>query len=375
MTTSHTVRSDRACHVSTPLNVTSAGIIGSLLKSLLATIVFSVWDVSPAQTRIIEFRHTGLDVSWHPADSDLVAYSVKGTDKYYDIHLASVSGKWDSCLTCNHPALPNRHIANMWWHPNGEWLIFVAEKKEHPRGSKDALPGFGAYCDIWIISRDGKKCHKLIDIPNDYDHGVIAPRFSPDGKKIIWTDRVKRINILNARQHFGYWTVKTADVSWNKDGLPSAHNIRDLFPGKKMFIEVYGYSPDGSRIIFCSSMNENSAWLQQIFTSDTSGNDIRQLTETKYNEHGHFTPDGKKIVWMTSQDNKNKGTDWWIMNADGTEKKRLTFMNDPKHPQYAGKAVWAGMPSFSPDGKSFLGGVQISLITQEGKIMRVDHIR
>jgi hypothetical protein len=39
--------------------------------------------------------------------------------------------------------------------------------------------------------------------------------------------------------------------------------------------------------------------------------------------------------------------------------------------QYAGHAVWAGLGSFSPDGKRFVGGRQVSLITQEGEIMMV----
>jgi Tol biopolymer transport system component len=328
----------------------------------------------PAQTKISEFRSSGLDASWHPTDPGLVVYSKKGSDKYYDIYLARTDTGFDTCLTCNHPALPNRHIANMWWHPGGNWIIFVAEKLKHPRGSVDALPGFGAFCDIWIISRDGKKCHKLIDIPNDYDHGVIAPKFSPDGKKIIWNDRIKRPSVFNANRHFGYWTVKTADIVWDKDSVPTAHNIKDLFPGKKFFIEAYGFSPDGTRIICCSNLTTKNAWKQQIFSFDSSGNNIIQLTPDSkfYNEHAFYSPDGKKIVWMSNKDNKNKGTDWWIMNTDGSSKQRTTFMNDPKHSQYVGKAVWAGMGSFNPSGTKFLWGVQKSLITQEGRIVIVE---
>src|ERR1041385_1355827 len=69
------------------------------------------------QTKITTFRESGLDCWWNPVNDSLVCYSAKGADKYYDIHLADPFGKYDTCLTCNHPSLPNRHIANASWHP------------------------------------------------------------------------------------------------------------------------------------------------------------------------------------------------------------------------------------------------------------------
>jgi hypothetical protein len=74
---------------------------------------------------------------------------------------------------------------------------------------------------------------------------------------------------------------------------------------------------------------------------------------------------------MTNTGVTRKGTDWWIMNADGTDKKRISFMNEPGSVHDQGKKVWAGFVSFSPNGKRFIGGMQISLITQEGKIVIV----
>jgi len=325
------------------------------------------------------FRDTALDAHWSPVDENLLCYSVKGKDMYYDIHVASPDRTYDVCITCDHPELPNRHISNPSWHPSGKWITFVVEKKEHPRGSANSLPGFGAYCDIWIISIDGKKCFKLVDIPNDFDHGVIAPRFSPDGTKFIWTDRYRRPGIMNAERHFGFWTVKLADFSFGKDSVPAISNVKDLFPGYHSFIECYGFSPDGKRIIYCGSMATKSAWSSQLYTMNVDGTEIKQLTDGvpgtgDYNEHGAYTPDGKRIVWMSNRDNKNKGTDWWIMQTDGTGKKRISFFNQPEHEQYKGKAVWTGLPSFSPGGKRFIGGIQKSLITQEGYIVIVELI-
>jgi hypothetical protein len=76
---------------------------------------------------------------------------------------------------------------------------------------------------------------------------------------------------------------------------------------------------------------------------------------------------------MSNTDSKAGGTDWWMMNTDGSDKKRLTYMNEPKNAQYAGHAVWAGLCSFDPANTNrYIGGVQLDLVTQEGKIVIVD---
>ena len=131
------------------------------------------------------------------------------------------------------------------------------------------------------------------------------------------------------------------------------------------------FSPDDSRLIFCSNLNKPSFLDEHIYTIDTLGNDLQQLTQTDYNEHAFYRPDGNKIVWMTNTNSDTGGTDWWMMNPDGSNKQQLTYFNKKGINQYAGHAVWAGLGSFSPDGKRFVGGRQISLVTQEGEIMMV----
>jgi len=63
--------------------------------------------------------------------------------------------------------------------------------------------------------------------------------------------------------------------------------------------------------------------------------------------HAHYSPDGKHIVWMSSYGHRcnltkkwptDLRTDFWIMDADGDNKRRLTHFNDPTHPDYVGPA-------------------------------------
>jgi len=327
-------------------------------------------------TNVTAFRSSGLDVSWDQSGSNRIAYSAKGADTYYDIHFANPDGTNDFCLTCNSPLLPNKHIACPYWHPSGKWLLMVVEQATHPGSSTDALPGFGAYCDIWVINDMGTKTYKIVSIPSDMDHGVIAPRFSHDGKQIVWTDRKLQPNILNPPQQAGYWTIKIADFKFGLiDSIPVVSNVRIIEPVQNAFYECYGFSPDDSKLIFCSNINKPSFFDEHIYTIDTLGTNLIKLTTSDYNEHAFYKPDGSKIVWMSNTQSTKGGTDWWRMNSDGSNKERLTYFNEPNNIQYAGHAVWAGLGSFAPDGTRFIGGRQVSLITQEGEIMMVNIIK
>jgi Tol biopolymer transport system component len=324
-------------------------------------------------TTVSIFRPHGLDVSWDLSGSNRIAYSMKESDTYYDVHLTDPDGNNDVCLTCNSSLLPNKHICCPYWHPSGKWLMLVVEQATHAGSSTDALPGFGAYCDIWIMNHTGTKAYKIVSIPSDMSHGVIAPRFSQDGKQIVWTDRKTQPNAFSSTETAGYWTIKIADFAFGaSDSIPVVSNIRTIEPVANAFYECYGFSPDNSRLIFCSNMNKPSFFDEHIYTIDTTGNNLVQLTTKDYNEHAFYKPDGSKIVWMSNAHSGAGGTDWWMMNPDGSGKERLTYFNESENTQYAGKAVWAGLGAFDPNGSRFVGGRQVSLVTQEGEIMMVN---
>ena len=271
--------------------------------------------------------------------------------------------------------MPNKHIACPYWHPSGKWLLITCEKAVHPGTSTDALPGFGAYTDIWLINSTGTKAYLIGNIPNDADHGVICPRFSHDGKQIVWTNRKTQPNILVPLQQAGYWTINIADFMFNpSDSTPVVSNIRTIEPVSNAFYECYGFSADDSKLIFCSDINQLSFLDEHIYTIDTLGNNLTKLTEMDYNEHAFFKPDGSKIIWMSNTNSVKGGTDWWRMNPDGSNKEQLTYFNEPDNAEYAGATVWAGLGSFAPDGTRFVGGRQVSLVTQEGEIMMVNII-
>ena len=201
---------------------------------------------------------------------------------------------------------------------------------------------------------------------------MIIPKFSHDGSKLAWTERVKYPKLFAPRESFGDWSIRVGDFIETPTGLRLT-DIRTFTPGGTAFYEAYGFSPDGRKVIFCSDFESRGALNSQIYVMDAAtGGDVRRLTNGRdYNEHASYSPDGRHIVWMTNRDNRNHGTDWWIMDAEGSNQRRLTHFNQPGYPESAGGilAVYACLTHWAPDGIHLLGGVQYSLIRQEGRIL------
>ena len=97
---------------------------------------------------------------------------------------------------------------------------------------------------------------------------------------------------------------------------------------------------------------------------------LKRLTETPadWDEHAHYSPDGRHIAWMSSTGidilwgdttghnwQKHLKTDLWVMNANGSEKRRLTHFNQPGHNEYMrGRRCVVSDSAWSPDGKKIV---------------------
>ncbi len=284
-------------------------------------------------------RDSAFGSVWDTYDTTLVAYNALQSNGYFAVYFAHVTANNqlinETCFSCGNGQLPGKNVGAPVFQPGGKYVAVVAEKASHPGSSGNSVPGVGIFCDVWVLTRDGQKAWQLTNEPDTGSaSGVIFPFFSPDGKEFSWTEMSAPVNLGNGKQYFGYWVVKIADFTDDSIAGPSLTNVRTLQPGgTPAFNEAYGWSPDGSKILFASDYDQFWVWDDQIYTMDTNGNNINQLTACcDYNEHGFYSPNGQYIVWMTNT-GTNTGTtlggdDWFIMHADSTDKQRFTFFND-----------------------------------------------
>lgn len=336
----------------------------------MAASVFAETDFSTLQVPVRVIRDRGGRVDWS-ADGKTITFDRRGEDGYYDVYVMNSDGSDERCLTCDQPSgLPGRHNGNPAWHPSGRYIVFQSEKNIVPN-KLDAVcsPGAGLLNDLWVVTSDGKKAYKIWNLPYRLRQalGTLHPQFSHDGRKLFWAERIGNGTITKPKSLYGKWVLKIADFTV-EDGIPVLKDVREYHPGQQWdFYESHSFSPDDSKVLFSGNIEMGQpGWGLDIYEMDIRTGNVKNLTNTPYvwDEHAHYSPDGKEIVWMSNKGfNMAQGlrTEFWIMDSNGNNQRQLSHFNDPSHPHFLGKQknFVAADSSFSPDGRKIVGLVNL----------------
>jgi hypothetical protein len=297
--------------------------------------------------RITVLKEGGARLDWV---DDKIAFDMLGPDHFFGVYSMKPDGTDVRCLTCNHPDLPRRNIGQPAWHPSGRYLVFQVEKAQHQRVlmSHQVTPGAGRLNDLWILDLDTNRATIVREVANAAGEGTLHPHFSSDGRRLSWSEM----------QGKGKgWALMVADFLVDR-GKPRLENVHAYVPGGRGFYENHGFSPDGTRLIFTSEF-EAKLHIPDIYLMDLRTEKLTRLTHQGYNEHAIYSPDGRHIAWMTTVGNRGgiggAGTDYWIMDSDGGNKRRLTHFNEKGYPEYVGRKVIVADLSWRPDGTAFAG--------------------
>ena len=209
------------------------------------------------------------------------------------------------------------------------------------------------------------------------------PRWSPNGEQIAFESR---------RDRNGNANVYVMDADGRRPRALTTHLAYDGQPS---------WSPDGSQILFESGREvfihatqevdaaeiaaveaaqldplnrKDPSFNHQIFIMNADGTDLRRLTFHADNDQSpSFSPDGSQIVFVSDRDGDNlsvssnpvgihrKTSDIFVMNADGSEPRNLTHSS---HDEYS--------PSWSSDGSRIAyvseqnGNPRIYVMTADG---------
>jgi Tol biopolymer transport system component len=240
---------------------------------------------------------------------------------------------------------------------NGK-IVFVSARDHPDSCTPVCIP---PVYEIYVANADGSSPTRLTHDGRGYS----APTFSPDGTRIAYSSGSGHLFVMDAD---GTDSVQLtsggcggSDPAFSPDGSRIAYVVDASAPlcppeerGKVAVMDADGdnrivlghladavvWAPDGSRIAFTCGLH--------ICTMTPAGGDLRQLTHGSWEAYPNYSPEGSRIVYM-SVSNHIFGvlSEIYVMDADGSDPRRLTFNDD------AGILFRAldAEPEFSPDGK------------------------
>lgn len=175
------------------------------------------------------------------------------------------------------------------WSPDGKKIAYSA----NPKGNYD----------IFIMDADGSNVLAVTSSPKaEVEHAWL-----PDGKKIAYTIEERR----GIRRRYRLWMI---DLESNRIA-----RILSEFKGSSA---LPNFSPTEPLIAFTGK--EIRGWDVYIFDRRTK--EVKALTQGGKACRPHFSRDGKKIAYVSAEADGNG--DVWLMNANGSDKMRLTERDD-----------------------------------------------
>ncbi|MBV8902433.1 MAG: PD40 domain-containing protein [Acidobacteriia bacterium] len=316
--------------------------------------------------RKLETTYEGIAKS--PA-ADVFAISEPDSKGVNQIYL--IKGDTKTCITCEpRPGAPrvDRNKMMITWHPSSNWLIVGVEEDKHdnqwmPKSWQRGFLQSGIWLNMWATTATGDRWYQITDFKKSAPNpsgGFVGTPFTPDGKKAAWAEIVDG-NIL--ANHFGVWRLYLADFSVGPQGTPSFIHKKDITPAGARWVEPGNFSPDGRHLLLSTDIGLRDAYGQDQWSLDIATGALQQLTNTPnvWDEHGLYSPNGKKIIFMSSypyRDQKDSykvthlATEFMLMDADGSHLQQLTHFNVPGYPESQKDRTIAAIAAFSPDDGS-----------------------
>ena len=321
----------------------------------------------------------GESPAWSP-DGRTIAFLGMGDDGNVDVYVVGADGLGQRRLT-RHPGVD----ANPAWSPDGRKIAFTRRAREFGAGKTH----------IYVMNADGSGQRRLT-----HGHVHFSVAWSPDGRKMLFERLNPRhphgpvpgqiaedIHVMNAdgsgQRRLTRSPARDNHPVWSPDGRriafdrgrdvwvmnPDGSGQRSLTPAAHWWSGGSAWSPDGRKLAFTRRAREWAAGKAHIYVMNADGSERRRLTLRGGSPA--WSPDGKMIAVDGGQRWRLDPTPphgIFVMNADGSEKRRLTQRG--------------GDPAWSPDGQMIAfdrpvgTGAELVVMTADGRgerrLMRTD---
>ncbi|GHT62532.1 tricorn protease [Bacteroidia bacterium] len=208
-------------------------------------------DFVGGRTKLVDAsrRVGGMDVS---PDGNRIVVNARG-----DVYTVPVK----SGITRNLTETSGVHERNAQWSPDGKWIAYISDATGED--------------EIYIQSQDGLQ--KPVQITTNSDTYKYGFDWSPDSKKILWSDKMQRLRYVDID------SKKVTDVEQTRDGE----------------IRSFGWAPD-SRWIAYTLPRFNTTNVVVIYNLENKGKQI--VTDEWFDSYNpSFSKDGKYLLFASSR--------------------------------------------------------------------------
>jgi dipeptidyl aminopeptidase/acylaminoacyl peptidase len=187
------------------------------------------------------------------------------------------------------------------WSPDSTRIAFVSDRTGHAFDESRNT-------DVWVVPAEGGAPAKI----SDHDEEDSSPRWSPDGKFIAFTGRVRE------RDHPKIWLAPAAGGQPSRNVAPEL----DLIPTNLTWAE-------GGRALYFEAGVRGE---QHLFRADVKDGRVTQVTKGPRAVRFIDVDDSSRRLVYASNDFKRLD-DLYASNIDGSGERKLTSLNAKLWPQ------------------------------------------
>ncbi len=235
-------------------------------------------------------------------DEHNVVYQAQTAGADTQIFRSSLRGAHRTCLTCGLSGSNGVAVVQ----PHGRWILFHSW---HGHSLRVGAPGFGGLgSDVWVMTRDGR--HRTDLTPGGELRDNFHAYWSPDGRYIVWT----ALNWDPATGGDGRSDIRVARFDPRGPRGPRLVGEHVVRPRNGHWYETQWWAPDGSGFLYTETYG--TALNPELFfcrlTDPASGacRPQRLTHDPAWDEQAIFSPDMRRIVFMSTRDHAGAFNDW-----------------------------------------------------------------
>jgi len=267
---------------------------------------FRLWDVF-GQQQMLGLQYTATPENWRRIAhkiADAIYKKLTGEDGYFDTRVVFVAESGPKTARIKRLAIMDQDGANPQYLTNGSCQVMTPRFSSNSQEITYMCLGDN-WARIYLFNIETERQESL----GQFNGVVFAPRFSPDGTKVVFSvEKGGNIDLMQMNLRNRTTTRLTSDPSIDTSG---------------------SYSPDGRFLVF----NSDRGGSPQLYIMNADGSGVRRISQGSGRYHTPvWSPKGDWIAFTKSSGGRFS---IGVMKPDGSGERLLTSSYFEEGPSWA----------------------------------------